>query len=279
MSAVRPQGFRLLTRAAAAPLACLFLTLTGSPAFAQQPHPPLMDAPDRVEFLSRYDFHLAAAVLADNSDDHRFSWDTHWGGGIDLVDYVAGRLSMYADYQAVLGNEYRPFDPNQGNYTLAVAGSARAGRTEIAGVFHHVSRHLSDRPKRQSIAMNALLVRVLRAYSAGETTFTVRAETGPVIAHAYVDYTWMTAADLQVRRPLTDQVALFGRAVGEMYQVDEEIAQRKGQQGGRLEGGVRWSGTGGAIELFGGFEQMIDADPLDRQPRQWGFFGFRVINN
>ncbi len=282
MSAARFRcAFRFLAGAVPAPGTVLVASLAFTvPVAAQQPPRPLADPPDTPQFMSRYDFHLAAAVLADNSDDHRFSWDTHWGGGIDLIDYVNGRMSMYADYQAVLGNEYRPFDPNQGNYTLAVSGSARAGRTEFAGVLHHVSRHLSDRPKRQSIAMNALLVRVLREFRMDDgASVSIRAETGPVIAHAYVDYTWMTAADVQIRKPLTPVLGLYARATGEAFQVDESIAQRKRQQGGRLEGGVRLGGRAGSIELFGGFEQMLDADPLDRQPRRWGFFGFRVINN
>ena len=91
-------------------------------------------------------------------------WDTHWGADFDLVDYVKGRVSFLVDYQAVLGNEFRPFDPNQGNYMLEFSGSRRLGRTELVGAFHHVSRHLSDRPKRQAIAMNVLEGRVLRRF-------------------------------------------------------------------------------------------------------------------
>jgi hypothetical protein len=31
------------------------------------------------------------------------------------------------------------------------------------------------------------------------------------------------------------------------------------------------------MELFGGAEQMIDADPLDRVTRRWAYFGFRLL--
>ena len=39
--------------------------------------------------------------------------------------------------------------------------------------------------------------------------------------------------------------------------------------------GVR-SRAAGALELFGGYERVVDADPLDRQTRQWAFVGFRL---
>jgi hypothetical protein len=42
---------------------------------------------------------------------------------------------------------------------------------------------------------------------------------------------------------------------------------------------VRVGGPGGAIELFAGYAKVVDADPLDRQPAQWAFAGFRVIDD
>ena len=85
-------------------------------------------------------------------------------------------------------------------------------------------------------------------------------------------------------RPSTSPCAIrFGRrwrstdaGFGQTYGVDEEIAGRGQQWGGRLEAGVRLRGAGGAMELFVGFERMIDADPLDRITRQWALAGFRL---
>jgi hypothetical protein len=68
----------------------------------------------------------------------------------------------------------------------------------------------------------------------------------------------------------------YGRGLGVTYGVDEDVAGRGQQWGGRLEAGVRFIGRGGAIDVFGGFERMIDADPLDRLTRQWAFAGFRL---
>lgn len=249
-----------------------------SDARAQYPQ-PLAEAPEAVTFLSRYDFHLAAAGLA-SGEPARFQWDTHWGGDFDFVDYVTGRFGFLVDYQAILGNEFRPFDPNQGNYTLEFSGSHRLGRTEIAGVFHHVSRHLSDRPKRLAVAMNALEARLLRRFEPGAaTTVDVKAEGGHTTAQAYVDYTWLGKLDVTVRRRVGAVAGVYGRVLGEAYATDQSVAGRRGaQQGGRVEAGVRLRGGRGALDLFGGWERMVDADLFDRQPRSWAFAGFRLVN-
>src|SRR6058998_605438 len=90
--------------------ACLALGLA-SPLFAQSPPAAAATGPD---FFTRYSFHLTANALA--IDDERFSWDTHFGGDLDLIDYVKGRTSILVDYEAVLGDEFRAFDPNQAYY-------------------------------------------------------------------------------------------------------------------------------------------------------------------
>jgi hypothetical protein len=257
---------------------CIVVALA-APAAAQQE--ALAEAPEHVEFMSRYDYHLSGAFLG--SDDHaRFMWDTHWGGDFDLVDYVKGRVSFLIDYQAILGDEYRPFDPNQGNYTLEFSGSGRLGKTEFVGAFHHVSRHLSDRPKRQAIAMNVLEGRILRHFDLRDTTIDLRANVGRLIQHSYVDYTWIGDVNVIVRHNLKPRVGTYGRIFGELYGVNDDdepfLVKRGAQRGGRVEAGVRLSGKGGAMELFAGYERVIDADPFDRQARQWPFAGFRLVN-
>jgi len=260
----------LARRAAVA--ACLVLTFAAHTA-AQK---PLVEAPTTAEFLSRFDFHLAAAGLSTNDD--RFSWDTHWGGDFDLVDYVYGRMSFLADYQAILGRERRLFDPNQGNYTLAVAGSLRLRGTEFTGVLHHVSRHLADRAKEPAVAMNALLVRVMRQVDVRGNTLAVRLEGGPVIARAYVDYRWMTVGEATFRRAVSPHLGVYGRAYTDVYGVHREVYNRPTQSGGRIETGLRIGGKGGALELFGGYERVVDANQLDLLPGRWGFAGFRLVN-
>lgn len=258
-------------------LAVLCLVTAAGRASAQYPQ-PLPDAPTEPQFLSRYDFHLAAAALASGIPE-QFQWDTHWGGDFDLVDYVSGRFGFLVDYQAILGNEFRPFDPNQGNYTLEFSGSKRFGRTEVAAVFHHVSRHLSDRPKRPAVAMNVLEARVMRRFDLGARTLVdFRGEAGRLTQKAYVDYTWMGKLDIFVRRQVNSVTGVYGRGYTDFYLTDPAIAGRGTQRGARLEGGVRLRGRGGAMDLFAGWERMVDADLFDRIPRSWAFAGFRIVN-
>jgi len=244
----------------------------GASAAAQR---PLAVAPTSTEFLSRFDFHISIAALAE--DDPRFSWDAHVGGDFDALDYRFGRATVLADYQNRLGNELQFFDPNQGNYTLAASSSVRAGRTELAVVFHHVSRHLGDRQKDFAIAMNALLGRVMGQMESGGATVAVRASAGKVTQTSYVDYTWMADAEVTIRRKISPRVGWFGRLYGESYAVDPTLAGRSSQYGGRVEGGARFSGRGGALELFAGFERVVDADPRDFGYFRWAFAGFRVV--
>ena len=260
--------------------ACLTLIGAGRVA-AQQPVVAL--APSSPEFLARYDFHLSAAALVSPSattivPDQRFSWDTHFGGSLDVVDYVGGRVGLVIDYEAVLGSEYRPFDPNQGNYTLETSASARAGDTEFVGVFHHVSRHLSDRPKRFAVAWNTLGGRVLQRISLGGATVDVDAELGRIVQNSYVDYTWVGELHVLLRRPLSARVGVFAHGSGQMFAVDGTVPSRGTQAGGLAEVGFRVNGRAGALELFAGFEKRVDADPIDRLPQHWGLAGFRLLS-
>jgi hypothetical protein len=254
----------------AAAAACLVLFFAAR-SHAQSPAP----TPTTPDFLSRYDFHLSANGLA--IADQRFSWDTHYGGDLDIVDYVTGRASILVDYEAILGDELRPFDPNQAYYVLEASSSYRLSGTEIAGVFHHVSRHLSDRSKAFPIAWNVAGVRVMRRFDFSGTTIDGRADAGAVLQHSTVDYKWTAALDLLIRRPLGSRVGVFAHGYGEAFGVDATF-HRGSQTGGRAEAGVRFNGRAGAIELFAGLERRIDAVPGPLLAERWGIAGFRLLS-
>jgi hypothetical protein len=271
-----PSG-SLIRRALRGARLMLVILTWAARAGAQQPGPQPLEGPSNSpEFLTRYDFQLSGVALA--IDDKRFSWDTHFGGALDVIDYGIGRASIVADYEAVLGDELRAFDPNQAQYTLEASGSVWVGATEIAGVFHHVSRHLSDRPKTAAIAWNVLGARVLRKLSVGGTTLAVRAGAGRLIAHALVDYSWTADLDVVVRYRFNERVGLYARGSGEVFSIDAASSNRNTQESGRIEGGVRVNGRGAAIELFAGYEQRADAAPFERLPQHWALAGFRLVN-
>ena len=263
----------LIRRAAAA--ACLCLVFAAG-AHAQRPLPTPTTPAASPDFLPHANFHLSADAL--QVDDPRFTWDTHFGGDVDVVDYVVGRVNGLADYEAILGNEFRLFDPNQGNYTLEFSASARVRQTEIAAVFHHQSRHLGDRFKRFAIAWNVVGVRVLRHIDLSGSTLDVQGGVGNVIEHAYVDYGWTGNLDLVVRRPINSRAGVFAHGSGVMYGIDPALSSRKTQTEGRFEVGLRVNGQAAAVEVFAGFERRIDADPVDGLVQRWALAGFRVVS-
>jgi hypothetical protein len=155
-----------------------FVMTLATPAFARQ----------EVVFVPRYDFHLTAEHLS--GDNPRFVWDADFGGEIDVVDYGAGRFTFWANYEVVMGEELRIFDPNQGNYILAGSLSWRVRGVEAAGVFYHQSRHLSDRVKRAPVDWNMMGGRVVHERTAGRLEWRGLADLRRMVQRSFVDYEW-----------------------------------------------------------------------------------------
>jgi hypothetical protein len=256
--------------AAAALSLCL-----ASPLRAQQP----VDPPPAPGFMPRFDFRMSADALS--NDDPRFGWDIHWAGDFDLVDYKHGRATFVGDYQSILGNEHQPFDPYQSNYLLEAMGSVRVGRTELFAVLNHVSRHYGDRPKDFGIAENSLGPRFLRTFGSDDRiTVDVLGDWRKVIARAYVDYTWIGQLDAKLSRRVNPRLTLYAHGNANTFLVDKSVAGRDRQDGGRIEGGVKIHGNRRAsVELFGGYERVVDAEPVDRIRRRWAFAGFRLLGS
>jgi len=259
-------------------VACL--VASAAVAGAQQPGPQPLVAPDpEFGFMSRYDFQLEVNVLSGNNG-REFRWDTHFGGEFDLINYIKGRLTMVSDYEAVLGSEFRPFDPNQSLYILEPAASWFVGDNELSFVFHHVSRHLSDRPKTNAIAYNAALGRYLRKFIlANHTSLAVRASAGKITQKSAVDYTWTVDWDVVARHPMNPHLELYARSTGEIFAVNPVIRGRdSAQHSTRLELGTRVIGQKADLELFLGAERRLDASPIDFVPVSWALAGIRVVN-
>jgi hypothetical protein len=274
--------------------------LLGSAIDVSAQQPVVAKPPAEPEFFPRYDFHLNGAWLGETSEplntpglpplsaaaaaqfavNHRYSFDTHWGGSFDFLDYVAGRTSFVADYEAIIGDEFRIFDPNQSIYTLEASSSARVGDEEIAVIYHHVSRHLSDRANRQAVAWNAAGARVLKRVQHDTTTIDIDGELSHVVAKVFVDYTWIAELHVDVQHPYNAHATFFVRGSGRLFAVDETAPQRGTQTGGEAEAGVRLKGNGrgGVLELFAGFEKRVDAYALERSPERWVLAGFRLLS-
>jgi hypothetical protein len=242
---------------------------------AAQSDPPSPPAASRVEYLSRFDFHFGAEHLS--SDDPLYVWDANFGGEVDLADYRVGRFIFYANYQVILGEEYRDFDPNQGNYILGGRVSARLPFVEAAIVFHHQSRHLSDREKETPVDWNMLGARLSRSFMLRQAALEARADVRGVVQRSFVDYEWEIEGGVRGRYPLTPSVAIVSDVVVRYLGVDGS-AGRNGQTGARGEVGVRFTGRGAGLELFVAAERRVDPYPLAFGVEQWASAGFRFVN-
>ena len=229
----------------------------------------------KVELLPRTAFHLSAEHLS--GQDVMFVWDTNFGGELDVIDYGTGRATFVANYQAILGDEFRHFDPNQGNYILSGSTSMRTNGVEIAGVFYHQSRHLADRANRVAIAWNMMGVRLQKAVTDGRAHVDARVDVRGVIAKAFVDYSWeietAVRSDVQIRPAIG---VLFS---GSLRRLGVDDTQNRGDQTGfRGEVGVRFGGRAGAMEFFLAGERRIDPSPLQFGTGSWVTAGFRLLS-
>ena len=230
----------------------------------------------KVSFLPQSEFHMTAARLGGSNDD-RFTWDANFGGALDLVDYTSGRLIFRADYEAVLGKEFQAFDPNQGNYMLEGEMTVRLKTIEAGLVFHHVSRHLGDREKTQPVDWNMLGVRVDRSFLVNGAYIAVEGDLRWVTEHSFVDYKWETDANARIDRQFRPAAGVFGGG-GFRYVGVDGTGGRGNQNGFHAEGGLRFEGGGGAVELFVGAERRIDPYPLEFSTATWLTAGFRLLS-
>jgi hypothetical protein len=226
--------------------------------------------------IPRYRFHLAAEALA--SDDPRFDWDADFGGDLDLVDYGVGRVTALANYEVLLGEQLQQFDPNQGNYALDLSASYRWRTAEFAAVFHHISRHLSDRPKPFPIDWNMAGLRVSYDATLPETHLQLDGRALWTVSKSYVDYAGEVGFTVALRRDLTPRLSLVANTEAYVLRVEGGTSGRGAQNGGRIEGGLRIAGAKGVVEFIGGYERRVDADPFEALPVSWGFVGFRLLS-
>jgi hypothetical protein len=251
------------------------LVLVSAVSARAQDATPSAEPERKVEFMSRTAFHMAAEYLSD--DDPRYTWDADFGGELDVVDYGYGRFTFEANYQVVLGEEIRSFDPNQGNYILAGNVSARTRWFEVAGQLYHQSRHLADRPKEEAIDWNTLGGRVRKAFKYREATFDARADVRGVFMKTTVDYSWELDAALRSDVKVRPGVGLLAAADVRYLGVDGS-QDRGNQTGYKVEGGVRLEGRRGAVEVFIAGERRIDPYPVEVGVAEWFTAGFRLLS-
>ena len=248
------------------------VTAVATPLLAQTAGPP---APRTVEFLPRVIFLMGAEHLS--GEDERFIWDADFGGELDLIDYGTGRGTFVANYEVILGDQLREFDPNQGNYILEGSASYRLPGVEVAGVFYHQSRHLSDRPKLHAIDWNMVGGRARARRTFRAATLDLRGDLRGVIKKSFVDYRWEVDTRVRADVPIGSRIGLLFGTDLRVLGVDG-TRDRGTQTGVRAEGGIRIEGPAGAVELFVSGERRIDPYQMAFGTATWSTFGFRLLS-
>jgi hypothetical protein len=236
---------------------------------------PADNAEGSVVWLPSYHFRLNMAHLS--HDSPRYNWDANYGGEFGIVAVGRTQLTFVANYQAVLGEEFHPFDPNQGNYTLDGVLSTRVKGLYVAGVFHHLSRHLADRPKRPPVDWNMMGGRVGTMFTRGATDVEARFDLLGAILKTNVDYNWEMHAGARVHHRVHGTLGLIGaftlREIG-----TNGVGNRGNQTGARGEGGFRVSGKGATIELYLAAERVIDPYPTEFGTTNQASVGMRLLS-
>jgi len=228
--------------------------------------------------LTRADFFMLWARLA--ADDPRFDHQGRFNLDADLADYGSGRLMLEVDYEAFLGGERRTFDLNQSAYRFDMDLTKRTRAVEIGAFFSHSSRHEVDRENPDSLSWNVLGARARRKWDfADGASVNARIELGRAMQQAFVDYEWISQARATLRHPLAPHkhVSLLLEGSGVLIWTDESLYGRSRTCGARVEGGIRFEGRRGAMEIVTTYERRIDGYPFDlSKVRMWSL-GFRVL--
>lgn len=240
------------------------LCVLAAPAFAQP----------RVDFFPSTRFFADAEHLS--TDSIHYKWRADFRADVDVLTWAhGGRGTFLANYEVVLGNEYRRFDPEQGNYTLEGELAQSFRGTSVGVVFHHISRHVSDRAKRPPVDWNSWGVRVRRDLARGPLSVTLQGDFRDMVARSFVDYTREAEGRADLVYQVRPRLGVIGSARVRLVGVDDTYG-RDAQTGFRAEGGVRLGGTGGALELYLAGERRMDADVTVLGPRNWFAAGFRL---
>ena len=229
-------------------------------------------------FLTRGEFYMLWARMA--ADDPRFDHQGRFNLDADLADYGSGRLILEADYEAFLGGERRTFDLNQGTYRFELDLTKRTKAAEFGAFFAHASRHVVDRENPDAISWNVFGARVRRKWDFEDgASVNARFELGRAWEQAFVDYEWISQARATLRHPLAPHkhVSLLLEGSGVLIWTDPALYGRERTCGGRVEGGIRFEGRRGAIEIFTAYERRIDGYPLDQSKVRMWSLGFRVL--
>ena len=124
---------------------------------------------------------------------------------------------------------------------------------------------------------NTLGGRVQRNFTYRQAVIAARANLRGVFMSSSVDYSWELDAGVRSDMKVSPRVGVLAAGNIRYLGVDGSL-DRGNQTGYVVEGGVRFEGRAGAIELFVAGERRIDPYPVEVGTAQWLKAGFRLLS-
>jgi hypothetical protein len=229
-----------------------------------------------VELLPDVTLQLVGAAYVPPED--AFVWDTWIGGGAGLLRVKAATAYLTADVETILGRERRAFDANQANYHLEGGVRVRHGRQLVIPFFHHVSRHVVDRPKTQLVDWNLVGVRVTGPLPASLPVAARYAASVARTVHTRgVGYQWELVGALDVELARLSWGSPYLRADARFVTVDPQAGLAAGDFLDFLgQGGLRFVRGGRNLDLFAAYEHRNDVFVLLPGARDRALVGLRI---
>ncbi len=222
---------------------------------------------------------LRLQALRYGTTEPDFKWSGWMGGGLGLVRVSGATLRVDADVETIIGSERRTFDANQANYHLAASVRGEFGASDVQVVYHHVSRHLEDRPKTQAVDWNVLGVRVGRRFGT-RVPLRVQLGLGHTTQVSLVGYGWELTGRAEGARALGPDargVALYAALDLRYVEAESSAAfPRDSFLDARLESGLRARRDGREARLFAVFERRNDVFLLVPGARSRVLFGLAL---
>jgi hypothetical protein len=209
--------------------------------------------------------------------DPDFQEDGWIGAGAGIVRVNSATVYFSANFETVIGNVIRPVDPNQANYHLELGVDRPfADGKRLNFFFHHVSRHLIDRFKTDTIDWNVLGVR-------GTTKLrfipgTVTGSIGHTTRASLIAYDWEFIARAE------GDLFFGGHPSGPYYDggvrvvttTPNPVYTRSSFADVLAEGGWRWRRGDRSLDLFIAYQRVNDAAILNPGVRGSALVGLHI---
>ncbi len=232
-----------------------------------------------VRLLPDSALHLELARYAPAETD--LTWSAWIGAGVGLLKVRGATAYLAGDVETVLGEQRRLFDADQVNYHLEGGARVPLAALELVPFFHHVSRHLIDRPKTPNEDWNMV---GLRTTGALPVSWPLRGRWSLGLGHTvetkYVTYGWELTARLDAGLVRWSWAQSYLRIAGRAVSTQSTPA---GQGAGFLdvtvESGMRLARGERRADLFLAYEHRNDVRLLTPGSRDRALVGLRLVSS